>query len=164
MPRLAAANCAFVLVAQERDEEDDQWNPSLIREVKVKGGRALSFDASLLVRVSRALPLRDPPNREGEVVGFAHRVRIHKSKVGALDGQWSDCVFHVGNGRRGAVGHDLARDCLLVGRRVGVVKASGSWLSWSKRRWQGEVKAAAWLAANPAALRELAGQLSGRAT
>ena len=111
----------------------------------------MSFDSSLLIRVSKAMPMRDPStaSREapkGEIIGFQHRARIYKSKVSHMDGNFSDCVFHFSNGKQTPSGFDPQRDALYVAKKLGIVSVNGSWLSFKKHRWQGEMKAAQWLA------------------
>lgn len=157
-PLLKSAGCAMVFIAQERDNGDGElWEAD--GGVDVKGGQALKFDASLLIRVSKSYPMRDTSTAteksKGDIVGFAHRVRIYKSKVSHMEGSYSDCLFHFSNGKLTPAGFDTARDAVYVGKKLGVVQASGSWLSWSKRRWQGETKAVQWLSANREVLLEL---------
>lgn len=158
-PRLKPAGCAMVFIAQEREGSGDEpWAPD--GGVEIKGGQALSFDASFLIRVSKAMPMRDPAlvtkeAPKGEIIGFQHRVRIYKSKVSHMDGAFSDCAFHFSNGKSTPAGFDTQRDALHVAKKLGIVQLNGSWLSWNKRRWQGEMKAASWLAGEPAVLAEL---------
>ncbi len=138
-PKIARADCALVIVAQEREGGDsgDWFND----EVTVKGGAALTFDASLLIRVSKAAPIFLTANKEkrqnDQITGFAHRVRIWKSKVGHMDGNYSDCGFHLSNGKLTPPGFDTARDAVSVGVKLGIVKQSGSWYAYKKRRKQG---------------------------
>ena len=140
-PLLGDANCALVLVAQERKEDDELgWDPS--RAVQIKGGGALTFDASLVIRVSKGAPVReDDSDNASPIVGFKHRIRIWKNKVGHLDGRYTDCFFHLSNGKLTPPGFDVARDLVEVGKDLDVVKVSGSWLSWGKKRWQGTKRA-----------------------
>ncbi len=153
-PLLAEAECALVLVAQEREEDEETWDPS--RAAKIKGGRALAFDASLLIRVTKAAAVReDPADKESPIVGFRHRIRIYKSKVGEMDGRYSDAFFHVSNGKLTPSGFDPARDVLAVARDLELVKLSGSWLSWQKKRWQGERRAVLAIAADSGLRSEL---------
>lgn len=167
-PRLAAAGCAMTFIAQERDDSDsDVWAPE--GQVSIKGGQALSFDASLLIRVSKQIPVWDQPKKEagadskhGDIVGFKHRVRIYKSKVSHMDGNYTDCVFHMSNGKHTPAGFDIQRDALLLAKNLELITVSGSWLTWGKRRWQGEMRASGWLADNQPALAELLGQISKR--
>lgn len=157
-PLLKDAGCAMVFIAQERDSGDGEvWEAD--GGVDIKGGQALKFDASLLIRVSKSFPIRDAATAteksKGTIVGFAHRVRIYKSKVSHLEGSYTDCSFHLSNGKQVPPGFDLQRDAIMVGKKLGLISVNGSWLSWNKRRWQGETKAVQWLAQNQSALREL---------
>lgn len=162
VPMLGAADCALVLIAQEREEEAEAWAKGAT-PVKIKGGAALAFDSSLLIRVSKSSPMYEPADpKEENIVGFKHRVRIHKSKVSHMDGRHTDCVFHLSNGRFSPAGFDVARDALHVARELGVIQASGSWLSWRKRRWQGETRAVAWLSKEVETLAELLAEINTR--
>lgn len=154
-PKIARAECALVIIAQEREEDDPRsW---FADNFKVKGGQALLFDASLVIRVSKASPIFLPgaEKKNDSICGFAHRVRIWKSKVGHMDGRHSDCVFHLSNGRLTPPGLDTPRDAMVVGSALGIVKQSGSWYSYKGRRNQGEPKTIQWLHANPGRLGEL---------
>jgi RecA/RadA recombinase len=154
VPLLAAADCALVLVAQERDEAPD--SPfSKQDDWKVKGGAALLFDASLLVRVTKMKPLYDGEEKPENIIGFRHRMRIYKSKVGHMDGRDSNAIFHLSNGKFSPPGFDTARDALMVGRAVDVVGVAGSWITWRKHKWQGENRAVAFLSQNPDVLNQL---------
>lgn len=164
-PRLKAAGCAMVFIAQERDAGDGElWEAD--GGVEIKGGQALKFDASMLIRVSKSFPMRDTSTAtdksKGDVVGFAHKVRIYKSKVSHMDGAWTDCIYHFSNGRQTPPGFDLQRDAIYVAKKLGIVQVSGSWLSWRKRRWQGETKSVLWLANNQDALMELVSDIDKR--
>lgn len=166
-PRLKPAGCAMVFIAQERDgSEDEPWAAD--GGVEIKGGQSLSFDASLLIRVSKAEPMRDPSTatdkKKGEIIGFQHRARIYKSKVSHMDGDRSDCVFHLSNGKQTPPGFDVQRDALHVARNLGLVTVSGSWLSFRKHRWQGEMKAAQWLADHSSVTVEMLASIEQRLT
>jgi len=139
IPLLGAANCALVLIAQERGGDEDAFE--MLEQVGIKGGGGLVFDASVLVRVEKAQPVFDGEGDAKRIVGFRHRLRIHKSKVGHMDGRWSDAYFHLSNGTLTPPGLDTARDALEVGKKLELVKTSGAWLSWGGRRWQGDRKA-----------------------
>jgi len=138
-PMLAAADCALVIIAQERDEQAEGFGYQ--EEFKVKGGAALLFDASMVMRVSKGTAIKEGDGKDAKIYGFRHRVRIWKSKVAHMDGRYTDVAFHLSNGSLTPAGFDVARDLLHVGRAVGVVETSGSWLSFAKRRWQGEQRA-----------------------
>jgi RecA/RadA recombinase len=159
-PRLAAADCALVLIAQERDDNTDVWGK--MDDWKIKGGRAIAFDASMLIRVSKSSPVFEPPGdkKQSNIVGFAHRVRVHKNKCGHMDGNYTDCVIHLSNGRFSPPGFDLARDAIHVAKQLGLVQVSGSWLTWQKRRWQGDTRAVQWLHGNAPQLYELLAEIN----
>lgn len=162
VPKMAAANCALILIAQEREEADPT---DFYQDFKVKGGAALLFDAALVCRVMKAEPVFAPGTEKKSndaIVGWKHRVRIWKSKVGHMDGRWSDGFFHLKNDKITTPGLDTARDALEVGADLGVVNKSGSWFSYQGRRWQGETKATAWLEANPERLHALLSEIGAK--
>lgn len=134
-PKLAKAKCAMVVIAQERDDNDDFLGDSF----KVKGGRALIFDSSLVIRVLKSAPvwINKSDKKNHLMYGFKHRLRIWKSKVGPMDGRYTDSLFHVSNGKLTAPGLDLARDLVHVGVEMGIIKTSGSWYSYGRVRGQG---------------------------
>lgn len=138
-PKIAAADCAFVVIAQERDDMSTGgsfFGP----DFKVKGGRALFYDSSLVCRVLKSSPVRRSSSDTGNegILGFKHRVRIRKSKVGHLDGRYTDSVFHLSNGKLTPPGLDPARDAFHVAQELDLVKRSGAWYSWGRFRAQGE--------------------------
>jgi RecA/RadA recombinase len=136
VPLLNKAECAFVVIAQEREDQAQQgWGA--FPEHKVKGGAALEFDASLLIRVSKGTMIRMSSDPSSEPIGFKHKITIRKSKVASLDGRTTTCEFHLSNGKLVRFGFDMARDALEVGTELGIVKASGSYLSFAKHKWQG---------------------------
>lgn len=127
VPRLGNANCALVLIAQERkvattSKWEDDW--------ALKGGGALAFDSSLLCRVLKSSPVKDGSG--GPIVGFRHRVRIYKSKVGHMDGKYTDCFFHLSSGALEGVppGFDLGRDAIELGLELGTCTLQGAWIGW----------------------------------
>lgn len=139
-PLLGDADCAMCLIAQERAEDDDlSWDPS--QHVTIKGGGSLTFDASMIMRISKGSPVRLDDADGSPIVGFKHRIRIWKSKVGSLDGRWTDAYFHVSNGKLTPEGFDTARDLVEVAKEMELVSASGSWISWGRKRWQGTKRA-----------------------
>lgn len=160
-PKIARAECALVLIAQEREDHD---STDFFQNFKVKGGAALLFDASLVIRVMKGQPLYLPggasmkgAEKNAAICGFSHRVRIWKSKVGHMEGRHSDCFFRLSNGKLpdSPPGLDIARDALHVGVDLGIVKKSGAWYSYEGRRQQGENKAVAYLNRNTHRLVEL---------
>lgn len=153
-PKIYRADCAMVFVAQEREDHDSGmfggWN-----DFKVKGGSALLFDASLVARVSKGSPIfLGTEKANDQICGFAHRVRIWKSKVGHMDGRYTDCVFHTSNGRLSPPGFDTARDAIIVGKSLGLVHGDG-WLTVGNKRYQGMNLAVKGLSGDPERLGKL---------
>lgn len=148
VPLLGPAETALCLIVQERDDGDlEPWEmPNL------KGGQASQYDASLIVRVMKSSEVKRGEKEDKEVFGFKHRLRIWKSKVGHMDGRYSDSFFHMSNGVLVPAGFDVARDALEVGKELGLVKTAdgGAWLSWNKNRWNGAHNATKALTADPA--------------
>ena len=129
VPRLGEPNCALLLIAQEREVATTKaWEPNF----RLKGGGALFFDASIVARVFKSSPVRETSDTKSPIVGFRHKIRIRKSKVGHMDGKYTDCHFHLSNGALEGVpaGFDLGRDAIEVGIVMDVVKQSSSWLTW----------------------------------
>jgi RecA/RadA recombinase len=150
VPLLGKAETSLVVMVQERDDDDlDPWEMP-----KLKGGKATQYDASLIVRVMKAKEVAVGEGKEKRVFGYAHRLRIWKSKVGHMDGRWSDALFHLSNGTHVRPGFDTARDLVVVGKDLGVIQGDG-WLAWRKKKWQGENKAVQSLTNDPEALRAL---------
>lgn len=175
-PRLRGSGLAVVLVAQERDLGEETGRPAGVSDgtdwtevgVKMKGGRSLEFDSSLLARITKSEPVRlVPDDKKSPIVGWRHRVRIRKSKVAHMDGYYSEAHFHVSNGAGDTpAGFDVARDALDVGVEVGALKLDGSWYKWAParggamRKWQGQRAALSYLTKNPGALNELVHHVS----
>jgi RecA/RadA recombinase len=137
-PKIWKADCALVLIAQERGEDDpsDFFNENF----KVKGGAALLFDASLVMRVMKSTPIFIKPSElksNNNICGFAHRVRIWKSKVSHMEGRYTDCIFHISNGRLTTPGLDIGRDAMSLGIRFGLIKVSGPWYEYNGYKLQG---------------------------
>ena len=143
VPKVNEANCALIIIAQEREEKSDSFYAD-DDNFTVKGGAALIFDASLACRVLKSSPVLINPSgdkKNENIAGFKHRVRIWKSKVGHMDGRWTDAYFHVSNGKGvSPKGLDTSRDAFHAGVDLGVINKSSSWYSFDKSRFQGEPK------------------------
>jgi RecA/RadA recombinase len=160
VPLLGKAETCLVVMVQERDDDDlETWEmPTL------KGGKASQYDASLIVRVMKGSEVKRGEKESRESFGFKHRLRIWKSKVGHMDGRWTDAAFHMSNGELVPPGFDLARDALELGRELGFIEGDG-WLSWRRldtnrvTRWQGAHNAVLALTKDPVALAALFTQI-----
>lgn len=164
-PKVAAADCAMVIIAQERDGDGTDF----FQDFKVKGGAALLFDASLVIRVLKGQPVFLPggekmkgADKNAAICGFSHRVRIWKSKVAHMDGRHTDCIFHLSNGKLGPAGLDTARDAIVVGKELGLVKQSGSWYTIGRNRRQGMPKVIRLLNEKPDLLIKLLNEIADK--
>lgn len=159
VPLLGKAETSLVVMVQERDDEDlDPWEMP-----KLKGGKATQYDASLIIRIMKGGEVKRGESDSKETFGFRHRFRIWKSKVGHMDGRWTDAAFHMSNGVLVPPGFDLARDAVEIGKELGLIEGDG-WLSWRRpggkvSRWQGVHNAVAALSKDPGALAALLGQI-----
>lgn len=167
VPQLGPANCSMTLIAQERDDQEEAGKTkgkgkfAKAKSFKVKGGGALLYDASIVARVFKSSPnYEKPSDTSSPIVGFKHRVRIWKSKVGHMDGRYTDCFFNFSNGRFAPAGLDTARDLVDVGIELGLISVSGSWytLPVGKKRGvrkQGANQSVAFLNKEPEAMAQL---------
>lgn len=163
VPLLADANCALVLIAQERDGDEDAFNMEDM--VHIKGGAALLFDASCIVRVMKGFPVRKTESdKESPVIGFGHRLRLWKNKVGHMNGRWTNADFHLSNGVLIRPGFDTARDAVKVGEELGVIQRNegSSWYTWGKKKWQGINAASTSLTKDPASLAALLAAINAK--
>ena len=154
VPLMYHAGCSIVFVGREaEDPTADARNKQFGNDWKLTGGKALFFDSSLVVRVSRASFVTVGPEKEKTIVGERHRVEIHKTKVSRSQDRTEEAFFHTANGVEAPEGFDRARDVLMVGEELGLVKRAGSWISFGGKRWQGESRFVE--AASPELLDEL---------
>lgn len=165
VPLLGPAETCLALVVQERGDDDlESWEmPAL------KGGKASQYDASLIVRVLKSYEVKRGEKEDKVVYGFRHKLRIWKSKVGHMDGRWSDAAFHMSNGVLIRPGFDTARDTLEVAKELGIVSVAtgadgkkGSWMTWKKKRWNGDHNAVVALTKDRDALHEMMAQVQAR--
>lgn len=159
VPLLGEAETTLAVIVQERGDDDalEPWEMP-----KLKGGMASQYDASLIIRVMKAKAITTGEGKDKVTNGYKHRVRIWKSKVGHMDGRWSDCHFHLSNGNLVPAGFDLARDLIEVGKELGIVETSGAWYSWNRRRWQGADRAVVSLTEDPQALADLTAAINAK--
>ena len=141
VPLMGRNRMGIVMIAREIDKDgasaDDKkfdcaW--------AVAGTKGLIFDASLVMRVTRAKWIYDGPEEEKKVIGERHRVRIWKTKVEGKEGKFTDCYFHTSNGVYQPYGFDRARDVLELAVAYGIVEQKGAWFNMADgaRLGQGE--------------------------
>jgi|ERR1019366_3774349 RecA/RadA recombinase len=138
IPLMNKTGCAMLFVARETvDRDASAMARKFGSDWKTTGGSHLYFDASLDVRVDRAVMIHEQPDDyKSPVVGERHQVSIHKTKVSARQDVVEKTFFNTSNGLWRPVGFDFARDLLELGRDLDVVQGTG-WLSWNGHRWQG---------------------------
>lgn len=131
VPLLAHTSGAMVFIAREEVVEK-RAGRTTYSVIKLGGGRALEFDASLLVRVTRQEMVTDVTDR---IVGEKHRVQIRKTKIAGKEDKYPEFSFHTSNGVLVPEGFDRARDLIDFGKECGAIVVKGS----SYRTWDGEI-------------------------
>lgn len=139
VPLMYHTGCSIVFIGREAEDptasaRDRQFGA----DWKLGGGKALFFDSSVVVRVVHAGYVSIGEGKERTVLGDRHLVEIHKTKVAAQQDRTERAYFWTSNGVATPEGFDRARDVLHVGKETGVLKSSGTWLSFDGHRWQGE--------------------------
>lgn len=135
VPMLYHTNASLLFIARETENPDAKpWDPKF----KVGGGKAILYDSSLAIRITRAGYVTgsgDP----APVFGEKHRVLIHKTKVGGKEHKNISAFFHTSNGVLVPQGFDRARDVAQLMTDFGLLKKAGSWLSdpQTGEKWQG---------------------------
>ena len=158
VPLLGQTGCGMILIAREYEDAEAAANPFSGKDWKVGGGRAIYYDSSLVVRVTRAGYVQEPyqKGRDPIIYGERHAVEVHKTKVGTREEKVPEAFFHTSNGHVGPVGFDLARDLLQVGIERSIVTKAGSHLAFGRRRLgQGEHNAVARLYEDAALMADL---------
>lgn len=148
---LEQTGTAMLFITRE-DEQTEGTGMFAKKVVKVGGGRALIYDASLVIRIEREkwLTIGKREEKNEKIIGERHRVTITKTKVGGKDGKTTVCHFHSSNGTITPTGFDRARDVLDLAMRFEVVQSKGTWLSFQGSRWQGVPQALVKMNDNPA--------------
>jgi len=158
-PLVDNTKMGFLAIAREYEKTDaTDWERKAGTNVTMGGGRAIVYDSSLVIRVTRAGWVGEKRTEEGpgDVYGERHRITIKKTKVGGKDGKVTECYFHTSNGTLTPPGHDRARDVLDLAKQFEIVQVAGSWVNWGKRRiGQGEHKAVVNLTKDAGMLEEL---------
>lgn len=109
-PVVAKHPILFLMIAHEKKAIDSK-NPKF-PEYKAKGGDALTFDSSMVVRVDSSAKLKKKMKGKDRsiVIGQLHRGRVTKNKLGIVAEQF---MFVMSNGKGPApIGFDLAAEVL----------------------------------------------------
>ncbi len=123
VPLLAQTRGTMILIARESVEEDSSVFGG--ETVRLTGGNALNFDASLRLRVN-GYPMHVGEGESREYIGEKHTVDVLKTKVHSKDEAVPRAVFHSSNGAKSPAGFDRARDLLACALELGVVEIAGS--------------------------------------
>lgn len=138
VPLLHETRGCAILVARESEDPNADANARRYgNDVRITGGRAMIYDASLVARIEKTAWVYQGSEEERNVIGERHRVRIWKSKVAGRDDRTTDCYFHTSNGKLIAEGFDPARDLVELGKKFGIVEEKGAWLHWEGNKWNG---------------------------
>lgn len=123
VPLLAATGMAMLIIARETDDPDAGFYEE---GIKVGGGKALYYDSSLDIRVSRKYITDDADHKR--LLGERHRVEIRKTKIGKKESKYPTAFFHTSNGveETAPPGFDRARDVLELAIAEAVVQQAGS--------------------------------------
>ncbi len=129
IPLLEETRTTFVAIARETDDGDaDKWTKMAGNDFKVGGGKAIYYDASLVMRVERDKYITDGGDDEGKnkkVFGERHRITIRKTKVSGHEDKMTECFFHTSNGVLTPFGFDRARDVIELAEKFGVIEKRG---------------------------------------
>ena len=141
VPLMYHAGSCIVFIGREADDPNaDAMARRYKRDWRLTGGRGLEFDSSMVVRVERDEWVKQGPKDDPTIVGERHRVVIRKTKVAQLEDREEVGYFTTTNGVARPEGFDRGRDILLLAEELGVVKRSGAWLQFERRRWNGDAK------------------------
>lgn len=123
IPLLANTRMSIAIIAREHEEEAEGFFSQ--STIKVGGGDALNYDASLRVRVVRDYEyLGEGPERK--MIGEKHTLEIRKTKMGTKKAAIPRAYFHTSNGAISPVGFDMVADIFEMGRERGLITTSGS--------------------------------------
>jgi RecA/RadA recombinase len=129
------SNCSVAVIAQERRYLDGMGR----ERYKPKGGDALLYDASLVIRVRKAGATGRRMN--GKIlVAQEHLIEITKSKVARLDEGYKSVASYWWSTGDGEVpmGLDPLRDLFETAKTAGAIVAAGSWYSFDDVKLQGD--------------------------
>lgn len=137
-PKIADHNIAVVFVQHEAEGETEKWSGK--QATRIKGGRGILFDASIIAEIRFSGRMYDAADsrakgeevpRSEPVTSKRHRVSIEKTKVGAQAyGPASSCDFFVSTGMGVApLGFDRPRELVNEAARRGLLG-----LEWSAKQ------------------------------
>jgi recombination protein RecA len=143
VPLMYETGCSILFIARESKKINATVQERAFgNDWQIKGGGAGFYESSLVARVLRAKWItvgRDDSDAK-QAIGERHLVEIHKTKVAAHQDRVERAYFHTSNGVMFPEGFDRRRDLLELGRELGVIKTSGTWLAYGRSKWQGEMQ------------------------
>jgi len=135
VPLLYYTNSSLLFIAREFDNPDaSPWEV----DYKVAGGKAVLYDSSLAMRITRDGHVKSGTGKEAVVLGERHRVTIHKTKVSAKEQKVSVAHFHTSNGLRYPEGFDRASDIVEAALACGLFEKKAGWVNDTEtgERWR----------------------------
>lgn len=135
VPALYHSGSSMIAIA--RESENTEATGAFDRTWKMTGGKAIEYDSSLVMRISRHSWVKRGQAEDAEVLGEKHTISIRKTKLAAKDDKEVRCFFHTSNGKVSGVGFDRARDIVDLGISFGIIKKSSSWLLFDSKRYNG---------------------------
>lgn len=141
-PLLNHTGTSVLLIARESERPDaSDIDRKFDAAWKVQGGTGIIYDASLVMRCTRASWVYGPGpvTEKRDVYGEKIKVSIWKTKVESKDAKHALAFFHTSNGRLVPEGFDRARDVLELAKSYSIIDVAGSWYSYNGQRLgQGE--------------------------
>lgn len=139
VPLLEETQTAFIAIARETEDPDADSNAKMWgNNFKVGGGKAIYYDASMVMRVERAGWVQEKfgegDKARAKVYGERHCITIRKTKVSGHEEKQTRCYFHTSNGVLTPFGFDRGRDVLDIGERFGLIERAGSWYAFNGQK------------------------------
>jgi hypothetical protein len=139
----------FLAITRETEEIETQGFNAGEITIKIQGGKALIYDSSYVIRVTKEGDVYDREydkagdNSDRQLLGEKFAFAFEKTKVSGRKERRTIGHFHVSNGNLFPEGFDRPRDVLELAERFEVVRqGGGAWLQWGRQRLaQGRLKA-----------------------
>lgn len=128
IPLLADHRISMVIIARETVEDGEGFMAQ--EQVKIGGGVAVNYDASLRLRAERDYVYEELGGKNATMVGERIQLSVQKTKIHRKEEKVPRTFFHTSNGTMSPEGFDLARDCLELGLELGVIAQAGSYYAF----------------------------------
>jgi RecA/RadA recombinase len=141
IPLLERTGTCVVAIARESEDPDaDAHARKFGYAFKITGGKAIVYDASLVLRVELAGKVTEGTDERKRVLGERHRITVRKTKVAGKDDKVTTAFFHTSNGHLKGVpeGFDRPRDVLAMAKQFGIVEIKGAWVKFENDKHNGE--------------------------